>query len=216
MNKLRHQVVALAVALLVPASALPASVSDSRSWEFSVLLDGSKIGYHNFELERRDGAQELRSEASFDVRFLFVTAFRYRHTNLEIWSDGCLNRIESSTRQNGKRQSVSGARIDDVFEFDAGDRSGVLPECVMTFAYWNPEFLEQPMLLNPQTGEYLSVDVEALGYRDVVARGESVRAAAYRLTARDIEMTVWYSDNDEWLGLESIARGGRVLRYELT
>ena len=44
MNKLRHQVVALAVALLVPASALPASVSDSRSWEFSVLLDGSKIG----------------------------------------------------------------------------------------------------------------------------------------------------------------------------
>lgn len=216
MTTLFRLVFACAVLLAMSASALSAAVSDNRSWEFSVLLDGSRIGHHKFELQQSGGSHELRSEASFDVRFLFVTAFRYRHSNLEVWQDGCLTRIESSTRQNGKRQTVSGTRIDGQFELATSEESGTLRDCVMTFAYWNPEFLEQSMLLNPQTGEYLPVRVEPLGQRDVVARGESVTANAYRLMAHNVELTVWYSDDNEWLGLESIARGGRVLRYELT
>ena len=197
-------------------SAPPALASDSRSWEFSVLLDGDEIGYHRFELARRGDSAEVRSEASFDVRFLFITAFRYRHVNRETWSEGCLASIESSTRQNGRKEAVTGELVDDVFQVEAGDRSEVLDDCVMSFAYWNPEFLEQPRLLNPQTGEYLPVEVEPLGRQAVNARGEIVNAKAYRLVARDLELTVWYSDDAEWLGLESVAEGGRILRYELT
>jgi hypothetical protein len=33
----------------------------------------------------------------------------------------------------------------------------------MTFAYWNPDLLGQSRLLNVQTGEYLDVQVRALG-----------------------------------------------------
>ena len=47
-------------------------------------------------------------------------------------------------------------------------------------------------------------------------RGEAVLASAYRVTARKTDLTVWYSDSNEWLGLESVAKGGRIIRYELT
>ena len=216
MKSAQHFLGTVAVALLVLASAPSALASDTRSWEFSVLLDGDEIGYHHFELSQRGEVEEVRSEASFDVRFLFLTAFRYRHVNRETWSDGCLYRIESSTRQNGRSDAVTGELVDDVFQVDAGERSEALGDCVMSFAYWNPEFLEQPRLLNPQTGEYLPVEVEPLGRQVVNARGESVSAKAYRLVAQDLELTVWYSDDAEWLGLESVAKGGRILRYELT
>jgi hypothetical protein len=216
MRSVKHFASTVAVALLVLTSAPSAMASDSRSWEFSVLLDGDEIGYHRFELARRGDAEEVRSEASFDVRFLFVTAFRYRHVNRETWTGGCLASIESSTRQNGRMEAVTGELVDDAFQIEAGDRSEVLDDCVMSFAYWNPEFLEQPRLLNPQTGEYLPVKVEPLGRQVVNARGETVAATAYRLVARDLELTVWYSDDAEWLGLESVAKGGRILRYELT
>ena len=86
----------------------------------------------------------------------------------------------------------------------------------MTFAYWNPNFLEQSRLLNPQSGEYMPVNVEPLGKQEVMVRGDTVVAQAYRLTARNTELTVWYSDDNEWLGLESVAKGGRIIRYELT
>ncbi|MBT8108595.1 MAG: hypothetical protein KJP17_10190 [Gammaproteobacteria bacterium] len=216
MKAARHFAGIVAVALLALTSAQSTMASDSRSWEFSVLLDGDEIGYHRFELAQRGDLEEVRSEASFDVRFLFVTAFRYRHENRETWSDGCLSRIESSTRQNGRKEAVTGEVVDDVFEVDAGERSAVIDDCVMSFAYWNADFLEQRRLLNPQTGEYLAVEVEPLGRQAVNARGETVNAKAYRLVARDLELTVWYSDDAEWLGLESVAKGGRTLRYELT
>jgi hypothetical protein len=217
MTKVLKLVAVFALALLLPAHAPSAPVDDSRSWEFSVLLDGSKIGYHRFELLQRGDMQEVRSEASFDVRFLFVTAFRYRHSNRELWSDdGCLTRIESNTRQNGDRLSVQGARVGDAFRLETVERTDTLRDCVMTFAYWNPEFLEQSMLLNPQSGEYLRVNVEPLGKQPVTVRGEQVDAMAYKLKASKLELTVWYSDDDEWLGLESVARGGRIIRYELT
>ncbi len=190
--------------------------TDARSWEFSVLLDGSPIGYHRFELQPAVNGLELFSEASFDVRVLFINAFRYRHTNREIWDGECLRRIEANTRQNGKRFVVSGALVDDQFMLQSSGNVDALGGCVMSFAYWNPSFLQQSQLLNPQSGEYMPVNVEALGKQEFTVRGERVLATAWRVTAKNTDLTVWYSDNNEWLGLESIAKGGRILRYELT
>lgn len=213
MARLFYLAALLALVAVAPrAEATP----DYRSWDFSVLLDGSRIGYHRFELTEDDGRRRLTSEAKFDVRFLFINAFRYRHTNTEVWSDGCLERLEANTRANGKELVVSGQRAEDGFVVDDGEARSALDDCVMTFAYWNPDFLEQPRLLNPQSGEYLSVEVERVGQEPIIVRGEEVAAFVYRITAPKMELTLWYSENNEWLALESVAKGGRILRYELT
>ena len=202
------------LAALIPIAA--SATSETRSWDFRVLLDGDKIGYHRFELENDGELRRLTSEAKFDVRFLFINAFRYRHQNTEIWADGCLQSIDARTQSNGKKLSVLGERDSDGFLIDDGSQVNTLDDCVMTFAYWNPEFLRQQRLLNPQSGEYLDVIVEEVGSEPITVRGEQVPASVYRVTANKMELKLWYSPNDEWLALESIARGGRVIRYELT
>ena len=198
------------------SSSAIAMVDEPRSWNFAVHLDDSRIGYHRFDVLPADGGVKVVSEARFDVKFLFFNAFQYRHSNRESWDGRCLERIESETRQNDREFAVLGERKDDGFFIDTGERAEELDSCVMTFAYWNPEFLGQSRLLNPQSGEYVSVNVEPLGKQEVVVRGNTVVAAAYRVTARDTNLTVWYSDDNEWLGLESVAKGGRIIRYELT
>ena len=206
--------IALLFGLVMTSSAVASPVD--KSWDFSVLLDGSEIGYHRFQLTEDDGQRRLTSEAKFDVRFLFINAFRYRHTNTEIWADGCLERIEANTRSNGKELAVTGLRAAEGFVVDDGKAQNSLDNCVMTFAYWNPDFLSQPRLLNPQSGEYLDVEVERVGQEPIVVRGEEVPASVYRITARKLELKLWYSQDNEWLALESVAKGGRILRYELT
>ena len=208
--------VAIACVLWWSSALASAAPESEKSWEFSVLLDGSPIGYHHFELLPRESGLEVRSEAQFDVRFLFFNAFQYRHTNRELWDGECLRLIESKTRQNGKRFSVSGERDANGLFLEANGREDRLDGCVMSFAYWNPDFLNESRLLDPQSGEYLSVDVEALGPQELEVRGESVVATAYQLKARNIDMTLWYSQDNEWLGLESVAKGGRIIRYVLT
>ena len=59
MNTIR---ILVAIALLLSgAQYAPASVEETRSWEFSVLLDGSPIGYHTFELVDAGERQEVIS-----------------------------------------------------------------------------------------------------------------------------------------------------------
>ncbi len=206
----------IVVALVLLPAFARAQNEGARSLTFAVHLDGSRIGFHRFELLPDAEGVDVVSEAQFDVRFLFFDAFTYRHLNRESWDGQCLESIESTTRENGRMFSVAGQRVDGRFVLETGGEVEAIDSCVMTFAYWNPDFLEQARLLNPQSGEYIPVDVQALGDRQIVARGETVTASAFRVTAKDKELTVYYSEGGQWLGLESVARGGRTIRYELT
>ena len=204
----------LAVLLLTGLHGV-AQADAVEQWKFQVSLDNSVIGTHEFRLEEEQGAQRLTSEAAFDVRFLFFTAFRYRHENTERWSGGCLQGIQARTVSNGKTQQVSGTREQESFIVKTDQQQQVLPECVMSFAYWNPRFLQQTRLLNPQTGEYLDVEIEELATDTLEVRGVARQASHYRLTAKGVDVELWYSLDNEWLALQSIAGGDRVIRYEL-
>ena len=187
-----------------------------REWQFRVLLDGSEIGSHSFELREEGDRKRLVSEARFDIKFLFFTAYRYRHTNTEEWSDDCLVEIDARTVRNGDTLDVEGRKSGESFVVQRPGETVELPACIMTFAYWNPGFLDEPKLLNPQTGEFLDVTVEELPVETLTVRGESREARRYRVVAKDMELELWYSQDSEWLALESTVKGGRVIRYELT
>ena len=106
--------------------------------------------------------------------------------------------------------------MQDEFIVDDGSERNALSDCVMTFAYWDTGFLQQPRLLDSQSGKYVDVEVESLGSRPIAVRGDEVQAVAYRLTANNMQLTQCYSEDIEWLALESVAKGGRVIRYEFT
>jgi hypothetical protein len=150
------------------------------------------------------------------VKFLFFSAYSYEHTAVENWDDDCLSRFDAQTNVNGKPTAVSGESAESGFIVERSDSTELLPDCVMSFAYWNPMFLQQERLLNPQTGEYLDVKVELLGTDSLEVRGKLVEAQRYKVTAKDVDLLVWYADNDKWVALESVAKTGHVIRYELS
>ena len=187
-----------------------------QEWNFRVLLDGKNIGYHNFHLLEDDDTRQLTAEAEFKVKLLFISAFSYEHVIRETWRNDCLQTIESRTDANGRQFQVRGERIDDGLFITLNDDSRELPGCVKTFAYWNPDILQEPALMNSQTGEVLTVDIKPLAREVLTIHGENTPAQRYRLIARNMQVDLWYSDNDEWLALESTVKAGRKLRYELT
>ena len=85
----------------------------------------------------------------------------------------------------------------------------------MSFAYWNPEFLRQERLINTQNGEVVDVEVSDPELVQLEVRGDQRKAWKYQLQAVEMQIDLWYSENNEWLALESDAKGGRRLRYEL-
>lgn len=201
-------------AILLTALMSGNAVAEQKSWRFDVALDGKPIGYHTFNISR-DGTQEvLTTEARFDVKFLFITAFRYRHENTEIWNDGCLASIDASTDSNGEKLSVSGAAADNRFDLSSDSGSTILPGCVQTFAYWKPDVLKASKLLNSQTGEYENVSVEFEEFEQLQIAGRELEARRYLLAAESGDIRLWYaSADDTWLALEAPAKGGRTISY---
>ena len=203
--------------LLSLPGAVSATAEPAGELLFKVLLDDKDIGVHRFLVAREDDRELVRIEADFDVTFFAIPVYRYDHRNRETWNDGCLERIESRTDDNGDEFRVEGEDRGDRFVVSTNDSTTELEaDCVMSFAYWNRDFLSQARLLNAQTGEYLPIDVEKLGTEELRLGDVSTKAQRYRLLNRDaeIDIDIWYdAASGRWLSLESRVGGDRVLRY---
>lgn len=202
----------LAVALLV--LTWNAAHADTGTWNFRVLLDDREIGRHHYTLRTSGVTREVRTDARFDVRVLFVSAYRYLHEAVERWDGNCLQSLVSRTDTNGERQSVNAVARGGRLTVERGDGSDEYEGCVMTFAYWNPQILKARRLLNSQTGELLPVRVAPQGEELIAVRGRPLAAERHRISAPNLQIDVWYADG-QWVALEAPAKGGRRLRYEL-
>ena len=202
----------LALALLLLAS--PSAQADVGTWNFRVLLDDREIGRHRYTLRTSGEAREVQSDARFDVRVLFVNAYRYLHEAVERWDGNCLQSLVSRTETNGERQSVNAAARGGRLTVERSDGSDEHEGCVMTFAYWNPQILKARRLLNSQTGELLPVRVAHQGEEIIAVRGRPLTAERHRISAPNLQIDLWYADG-QWVALEAPAKGGRRLRYEL-
>lgn len=206
---IRRRIIALLIASL-PVAAL----AQPAEWRFQVFLNDKPIGYHRFSVENDGRAQVLTTEASFDVKLLFITAFRYRHENTETWRDGCLQSMDARTDSNGKQLDVTGELRETSFAVTHSGGILVLDECVQSFAYWNPSILDAERLLNSQTGEYEKVEIRRDAVDQVVVGDTTVEAERYTLSAKGGDITLWYArDSYRWLKLEAPAKGGRRIRY---
>lgn len=195
-------------------ATLPAA-AQIRAWDFQVSLNDSPIGYHRFALSGEGAAREMTSEARFEVKALFITVYRYTHDAKESWRGNCLESLTARTNDDGARLVTEAARDGERLAVTATKGRAALDGCVMTFAYWNPEILRQPRLLNGQTGELETVKIGSLGDETIAVRGAQVPAKRYRITGPKNPIDLWYSADNEWLALESTVEGGRRLRYKL-
>jgi hypothetical protein len=204
---------ACAAALAAPA-ALAVGSPASGEWVFRVLLDDKPIGEHRFTLSTQGERRQLRSVAAFDVKFLGFSAYRYRLDVTEQWQGDCLTALSASTDDDGKRSSVM-ARSDGDNKLRIASPTGeqAVDGCLMSFAYWNPGLRSQTRLLDPQTGRLESVRIAVVGQETIPLRGQPTPATRVRIDGPKQPIDIWYSEQGDWLALQSIVAGGRKLVY---
>lgn len=201
------------------AAASPAPAAGSAEWRFEVQLDGKPVGEHRFTLSplaaSSGNERRLLSVASFDVKLLGITVYRYRHEARERWQGDCLAELDARTDANGKVTTVKAEREAQALNVTSSAGSAPLPACTMTFAYWNPAMRRQTQLLNPQTGRGVAVQIVPVGTGMVDVRGSAVAAEHWRLTGDESPIELWYAPGSgEWLALDATVNGRR-LSYRL-
>lgn len=202
--------------LALALSPVPA-VSQAKEWAFDVFLDKSKMGQHTFALSNN----QLTSTAKFNVKVLFIQAYTYDHTAVEQWRDGCLVSLNTNTVENKVIDEVKGSLAESGFVVDNGKTTQTLPECTMTFAYWDPKILQQTKLLNPQNGQWLDVKVSKVNDETLTVKNKPTKTVHYKLTGTlagksKLNIELWYTaDTLEWVALKSLTPEGYVVNYVL-
>ncbi|MCR5864686.1 DUF6134 family protein [Aquincola sp. J276] len=197
-----------------PGAARTAMTASPAEWHFEVQLDGKPVGEHRFSLSTEGSERRLRSIASFDVKLLGITVYRYRHEARERWKGDCLAELEARTDANGKPTTVSARLEPEGLRVSAPAGMAALPACTMTFAYWHPALRRQAQLLNPQTGRNVAVQMVPVGTGMIDVRGSAVPAEHWRLTGDESPIELWYTPGGEWLALDATVNGRR-LSYRL-
>lgn len=202
--------------MLLGSTLLMPGLLHAEEWSFSVWLDKQQIGTHQFSLQDN----RLSSRASFNVKVLFINAYRYQHQADETWQGECLQNLQAHTEENKEITDVSGRLSNGQFLISKNKIVQTLPACVMTFAYWNPKILQQTKLLNPQNAEYLEVSVADEGPQRMKVKGADIQTHQYRLIGRyqgksKLNITLWYDEQQHWVGLKSITPEGYTITYNL-
>lgn len=188
----------------------------AKDWAFDVYLDKQKIGTHTFSLSEN----QLLSQANFKVKVLFINAYDYQHTAQETWQDNCLTKLKAHTVENKVVMDVTAERKARAFEVNYNQSTQTLPECTMTFAYWNPKILTQKQLLNPQNAEYLETRIETQGKQTIMVRGRTVETTQYTIVGalngkNKLNITLWYDQNNDWVALKSVTPEGYEINYKI-
>lgn len=188
----------------------------AKEWAFDVYLDKSKIGQHTFKLDTNN---QLLSQAKFKVQVLFINAYQYEHTSKEQYQNDCLSALEANTIEDKVTTNVKGAKKESKFEISDGKANQILPECVMTFAYWNPKILQQNKLLNPQNAQYLDTKFENLGTKTIDVKGKPTETQHYKLNGslngkNKLNIELWYNQNKDWVALKSVTPEGYNIIYK--
>ena len=151
---------------------------------------------------------------------LFINAYQYDHISKETWSSDCLTDIEVDTTEDKVNTKVNGKKTNNGFQVSDGKTTQLLPECPMTFAYWNPKILTQGKLLNPQNAEYLDTTFEKQSNESMNIKGKIIEVTHYKLKGvlngkNKLNIELWYSLKNEWVALKSTTPEGYIITYKL-
>jgi len=198
------------------------SGGSKQKYYFTAYLDDDPIGYHFFDVTTtKNKNTRVISEAKFDIEFLFITVYSYRHKNTELWDNNCLYSMDAVTDDNGDDLKVVITSEQNGVKIETKNNTMIAESCVRSFAYWNPDLIKYNQLINSQTGEIIDIDYSYMGSEIIQVKNHSISADRIQLKGKDkqgvdIEIDLWYSDNKQWLALRSRLENGSYLHYKLS
>ena len=201
-------------ALAMPAIGFARSAA-AASWgqDFAVSRDGSPIGRHGLRFTQDGARTTAEITIELQVKVAFITVYRYRHVNREIWDGDDLLSFASRTDDNGTAHRVQARRSGDRILVEGDQGTVEAPADALPTTYWHRRFLDRPQWIDTQNGRLLSCSVSSRGVERITALDREVAADRFAV-AGDLQLDLWYV-GEQWVKLAFPGPDGTPIDYRL-
>ncbi len=183
---------------------------------FGVYRNGDRVGSHRVSFRRQDGDIIVDVYFTVDIRFLFLSAYRYVYVATERWRGGQLVALEAETNDNGDVSRVVAKVTEE------GDQLLVTGPSGTTFAdlgiyatnHWHPGIITSEVVLNTITGGLNRVSIIDGGEMQITANGSPISARRYLYTG-ELSNEVWYDREGRWVKMRFDGKDGSTIEYTL-
>lgn len=199
------------VVLLLLATTVGAAEIEER--RFGVRVDGKPAGFYRITHRVDAGVTTMTGQAEVKISY-FVYRYLYTFTGSEIWQQGRLQRLETTSNDNGKHRVVKVETGDSGLRVTAGGRTTSLPRDAWVTTYWQLPPLARRngplMLLDADTGRQLPARLDYVGVQQMAVAGQVQACQHYRITS-GLPAELWYDPNERLVRQEWVEDGHRTV-----
>lgn len=150
----------------------------SGTIHYKVLRKGDKIGEHLASFTREGDRLIARNHMEIVVKLLGIPVYRYEHESEEVWTDGWLTHVRSTTNKNGKRKELEGSRSGGALRYTVNGMKRTLAGYVLTTSLWHRDTPFERVLLDIEDGDVKGISGRLVG-REKVPLGEDMVPARH-------------------------------------
>lgn len=198
-----------ALGLATMAFPVVAALPTRDRLAFSVIREGMPIGSHSLAFRREGEDLRVRVDILLEIKFAFITVFRYQHRNEEVWRDGRLIALDTRTDDDGDNYWVKARATDEGLAVEGSKGTFLAPAETIPTSYWNPATVKQTELLDTQRGGLMTVKTVEAGKDRIETDAGSLSARRYDMSG-DLNLKLWYAGDGEWVKIAFTARGSEV------
>ena len=213
-RKIRAFFASLLLTLGLTGAASPAGVPTDGVLAFDIVRNGEAIGTHTYHFDRSDDRTEVRIKTDINFRLFFIPVYRFEHESKEVWQDGKLASLESSTNENGTPVKLQVHRDEDSLMVYGEDGNLHVDREIIPASLWNRLVLNRSQTLTTISGNVKKFEVEYVGEKELEVRGKKITTQHFRLTG-EFERELWYDKDDVLVGVRFVASDGSTVAYVL-
>lgn len=191
-----------------------AAVPASGELNFTVMREGDEIGSHRLVFNTGDDGLVVDIETDIAVKVMGIAFYRFEHEGRELWADGQLVSINSTTNDDGTDHRLNAVAEDGVLLVDGDARQEQEVASVIPASLWNHALVEQSVLLNTLDGSNMSVVVTEVGKEIVEANERNISATHYSITG-GLNRELWYDAENILVQVQFEGGDGSEITYVL-
>jgi len=207
--------VAVTMATVVACASWQAQ---AKTLDFTVYRDGSDIGTHSYAISQHGDETLVEVSTDIQVKMLFITAYKFTHASKEVWKNGKLIQLNSTTDDDGADKALNVKAQGDALTADSmvngQDRRQTADANVVPASLWKKDIVKQTTVLNTLDGTLMSIKVEDLGADEVDAGGAKVTANHYSITGK-LTRELWFNSAGDLVRVRFPDKTGTEIVYAL-